>query len=74
MVNDIKNNGKFYLNENGDGLLLYVTRSDGSFIPIMDRNGNKIEMSFLDVNTIMPITNEPFTYNELDILVESDMG
>ena len=74
MVNDIKNNGNWYLNENGDGLLLYVTRTDGSFIPIMDAAGNKIEMSFLDVNTIMPITNEPFTYNELDIVVDDDMG
>jgi len=74
MVNDIKNNGNWYLNENGDGLLLYVTRTDGSFIPIMDANGNKLEMSFLDFTTIMPITNKPFTYDELDIVIDDDTG
>ena len=67
MVNDIKNNGKFYLNENGDGLKLYVTRTDGSFIPVMDAAGTKIEMKFLDLSTNLPITNTPFNYDDLEL-------
>ena len=66
MVSDIKNNGNWYLNEKGDGLLLYVPRENGMMIPISDANGNRIEISFTDVNTLLPITNIPFDYDDME--------
>ena len=35
-------------------------------IPISDANGNRIEISFTDVNTLLPITNIPFDYDDME--------
>ena len=74
MVADIKNNSVWHLNEKGDGLLLYVTRKGGSSIPIMDKEGNKMEILFLNNETKLPITNDNYEYSDLDYLTEMNTG
>ena len=74
MVADIKNNSVWHLNEKGDGLLLYVTRKGGSSIPIMDKEGNKMEILFLNNETKLPITNDNYEYSDLDYLTEINTG
>ena len=66
MVNDIKDNGVWYLNPKGDGLLLYVTRNGGEPIPVMDKDGNKLELLFLNNETLLPITGDKYEYSNLD--------
>jgi hypothetical protein len=66
MVNDIKDNGAWYLNPKGDGLLLYVTRNGGEPIPVMDKAGNKLELLFLNNETLLPITGDKYEYSDLD--------
>jgi len=65
MVSDIKNNGNWYLNEKGDGLLLYVPRENGMMIPISDANGARIEIKFTDTYNLMPITGVEIPDNKL---------
>ena len=69
IVDDIKNNSNWYLNSEGDGIVLSVTRSDtGKIIPIVDaKSGKKLEIKFTDSNARMPITGDPFDFAELDI-------
>ena len=65
VINDIKNNSNFYLNPQGDGVILFVERNDGTPIPVSDKAGNLIEVKFLDNSTVLPITNIPFQYDEM---------
>ena len=65
IINDIKKNSNFYLNEKGDGIVLHVERNNGSSIPVVDVNGQRIEILFLDNSTTLPITNTPFGYEEM---------
>ena len=74
MVADIKNNSVWHLNEKGDGLLLYVTRNGGSSIPIMDKEGNKMEILFLNNETQLPITNDDYEYSDLDFVPDARKG
>ena len=70
IVDDIKNNSNWYLNSEGDGIVLAVTRSDtGKIIPIVDaKSGKKLEIKFTDATATMPITGRVFGYEELDFV------
>jgi len=74
MKKDIKDNAVWYLNPKGDGLWLYVIRTNGNPLIVSDKNGKKIELKFLDTSTKLPITNEEYEYTDLDFTPETRKG
>lgn len=54
----IQNDSKFLLNDTSTGVVLHFTWYDGTMVPVVNANGEKIEFSFLDTKYIFPGTNK----------------
>ena len=60
----IQNDSKFLLNDTSTGVVLHFTWYDGTMVPVVNANGEKIEFSFLDTKYVFPGTNKEMTLVE----------